>query len=415
MEPGEEAFFAERFSGSFLQRLGQEFFGNTAQYPIANVLLELLLKPPGSKLTEPDPYIILAAAGIQAYALTRWQFTGRPRRLLGNLIAPALYTLVEMGFEGLGFFQAPHHWAFWIYAFLIGLLQTPRPHAPRWLNSVLVVLESFVRASILLFMYVIFESYVVPEQTLSFQTFFLEDKSHVFIAWALALTGFSLGLANLIVETYLQTLRQVSAQLKTYSEWLLGPDLLLQSFRNPQALKVTRRERTILFMDIRGFTQWSEARAPEEVAALLEAYYHEAEAVLTRFATIKYKLTADEVMAVFADPFQAYLAALALREKIQACLTPYALGAGIGLECGLLIEGILGGARVKFYDVLGDTVNTAQRIESMAGPGEILVSERVAELVGVKFAAAERRELHVKGKTQPVIVYRVADQPPLTS
>ncbi len=400
-----DRFFEERFTGSFLQRFAQEFFGNTAQYPIANILLEILLKTSVS-FTEPDPYIILFAAGIQAYVLTRWQTTGRPRRFWGNLIAPAIYTAIEMGFEGFEFFQPPHHWAFWIYGVIIGLLQTLRPRMSLPLQSALIVFENIVRASILLLMYVIFESYVNPTQTITLQAFF-SDKSHVFITLALTLTGLSLGLANVSGEIYLRTLRQLSAQLRTYSEWLLGAELLSQSLRNPQALQITRRERSILFMDIRGFTQWSETRSPEEVTALLEGYYHIAESAFARFNPIKYKLTADEVMAVFADPRSAFNAAQVLRESVQNYLASMNLGAGIGLEYGLVIEGILGGAAVKFYDVLGDTVNTAQRIESMAGPGELLISERMAERLGLDCTPENRRELRVKGKSQPLTVYVV--------
>ena len=71
-----------------------------------------------------------------------------------------------------------------------------------------------------------------------------------------------------------------------------------------------RRERAVLFMDVRGFTRWSEAQPPEAVVDLLDRYYRAAESALARHATVKVKLSADEVMAVFGSARQAVAAAL---------------------------------------------------------------------------------------------------------
>lgn len=83
------------------------------------------------------------------------------------------------------------------------------------------------------------------------------------------------------------------------------------------------------------------------------------------------------------------------------------LGAGIGLHGGLVVEGLLGSANVKFYDVIGDTVNTAKRIESAARSGEILISEHVRNGTGQKLHLDSGREINVKGKEKPLIVYSV--------
>jgi len=400
-----ERVIEENIEGSFSTRFWIELFGNSAYFAIANILLELLIEGPAEYLRAPDLYTIIFSAAIQAYWLTR-QSTSRPHRLIGNLIAPALYSLIEGLLEGLRFFSALHHLAYWGFALTIGLLQELRFRLPS-LYTLLVVIESVVRTSILFFMYAIFETHANPEQTLSWNVFF-GDASHVFIGWSILLIGFSTGLANLTAERYLKNLRQMSAQLRTYAEWLLGRNLLSQIILSPDSLHITRRERTVLFMDIRGFTAWSESHQPEEVAALLNEYYRQSEAILTLYSPIKFKFSADEVMVVFPTAQAAVKAAIELRRQIHLLLGEKQLGAGIGLESGLVVEGLLGGTNVKFYDAIGDTVNTAKRIESTAQAGQVLISERVCEQV-TTVKPGTKREIQVKGKAQSITVYDLED------
>lgn len=388
-----------RLSGTPRTRFFLELFGNSAQFPIANILLEMLLESPRAYLFVPDLYAILLAGLTQAYFLSRWEATNRPRRFLGNLIGPALYTLIEIGLDGLGFFAAPHHLAYWAFALTIGGLQAARWRCANPVAPFVLVLENIVRASILFAMYVIFEILTDPTQSKSFATFF-NDPSHRFVALANLLLGLSLGLANLTGQRHLDLLKQTSEQLKTYSVWLLGRDLLGKLMDDPRALTLTRRERAVLFMDIRGFTRWCDPRAPEEIVALVNRYYSVAETLLNRHRTIKFKLSADEVMAVFPAPPDAIAAARELRSEIAVLLGEHGLGAGIGIHAGPLVEGLLGSG-VKFFDVIGDTVNTAKRIEGAAGAGEILISEAA---VGT-LATGERREILAKGKEAPVVAY----------
>lgn len=71
---------------------------------------------------------------------------------------------------------------------------------------------------------------------------------------------------------------------------------------------------------------------------------------------------------------------------------------------------MLGSAGVRFYDVIGDTVNTTKRIESAAQPGEVLISENVYKVIGQAVGAANKREISVKGKENPVMVYSLEDR-----
>jgi class 3 adenylate cyclase len=200
-------------------------------------------------------------------------------------------------------------------------------------------------------------------------------------------------------------LRMLSNRLKTYSEWLLGRNLLGQALANPETLGLMRRERTIVFADIRGFTRWSEDRSPEETVQLLNRYYAAIEGTLARHEAIKFKFSADETMVVFAGAAEAVAAARELRAMAGALLAAETLGLGIGLHTGPLVEGLLGSAEVKFYDVVGDTVNTAKRIESAAGPGEVLISDATRGALAGHLAIGPARAISAKGKEAPVTVY----------
>lgn len=396
----------KRIEGSPATRFLQEFFGNSAQFPIANILLELLLEGPWRYLGAPDAYALTLAAAVQAFFLSRWQGGPHPRRFLGNLLGPALYTGIEVAMEGLQFFASPNHLAYWAFAVAIGLLQSVRPRMPAPLRAPVQVAEDVVRAGILLAMYAIFESATSD----AFHTKgFFADRSHQFVALATLFLGLNLGLANLTARHYERLLRETAARLRTYSEWLLGRDLLEKSMHDPGSLALRRHQRTVLFMDIRGFTAWSESRSPEVVVEMLNRYYHAAETTLASAPVVKFKFSADEMMAVFADPAAALLVARGLRREIAGLLAGQGLGAGIALHSGPLVEGLLGSMGVRFYDVIGDTVNTAKRIESAAAGGEVLISSDTAAALGAGMHLGPKRLITVKGKEVPVAVYPLLD------
>ncbi|MBI4670046.1 MAG: adenylate/guanylate cyclase domain-containing protein [Chloroflexi bacterium] len=394
-----------RIAGKPSTRFWLELFGNSAQFSIANILFELFHEGV-EVMIHPDVYALVGASVAQAYFLSKPSFGSPLHRLVGNLIGPLIYTLVEVLVEGSSFFSSPNHIAYWVFALLIGLCQAYRALGHGLFGEIVLVLENMIRTSILFFMYALFEIYANSQQTTSLQTFF-DDRSHRFIATAVLLLGLGLGLANLTSERYLDLLRQTSVQLRTFSEWLLGRHLLARVIADPTALKLMRTQRVVLFMDIRKFTAWSEAQSPEAVVSLLSQYYQVAEAVLNQFPIIKSKLSADEVLVVFSSADDALAAAAKLREQICGLLAPMQLGVGIGVHAGPVVEGLLGSGDVKFYDVIGDTVNTAKRIESQARAGEVLISQTVHDLALAPLQPGAAQEISVKGKTEPLTVYAI--------
>src|SRR5581483_4398319 len=382
---------------SFQERFWSEFFGNSAHFPVANFLFEILVEGV-MYLRAPDLYILLLGSLVQSYWLTRWQTTAAPRRFWGNLIGVAVYSIIEVLWEGAEFFLNPNHLAYWFFSLGIGILQTLQTRLPRRFLAPLIVSESIFRTSILFVMYALFEFYANPAQTRSLNAFFA-DTSHQFIALVVLFVGLILGLAHWTLERYWHLLSEARVQLARYSEWLLGHDLLTHAMRDPTILEQARRERTVLFMDIRGFTAWSETQPPESVAKLLNQYYQLSENILSVYDTLKFKFSADEVMGIFPTPHIALRAVMALHAQRRECLMPFGLGVGIGIHTGVLVEGLVGSANVKFFDVVGDTVNTAKRIESAA----------TAPVIAP-------REISIKGKSSPLQVWSVQIDPasPLT-
>lgn len=378
-----------------------ELYSNSAHFPLANIFLELLLRGPAEYLFELDMYFLVAAALVQAVLVGRWEIRGATRPVLGNLIGPAVYSCAEIVFEGAEFLLHANHIAYWAFALAIGLLQWLQACSAR-LRPPLLLLEHVIRTCIVLVMYVILEFTIDDYSGLGA---FLNDAPHAFVAMVLPLLGVIVGLAHINSARYLQTLRQTTEQLRQYSEWLFGKELLQMAVSNPQSLSLTRHERAMVFMDIRGFTAWSEARAPEEVVELINGYYTACEPVWRDYQAIKVKLTADEVMLVFGGAAQAVDAAQALRSATLPLLASAGLAAGCGVHCGPVVEGLMGTEERRSYDLLGDSVNTAKRLCDAAAGGEILISQSVSQQLGSALPGMQERTLQVKGKQQPLVAY----------
>lgn len=173
-------------------------------------------------------------------------------------------------------------------------------------------------------------------------------------------------------------------------------------------------EVTVLFADARGFTAYAEGRPPQEVAAALNNMFEGCTETLLRHDAIVDKLMGDAVMAVFGAPIvrpdhpqQAVAAAVAIQQKAARMFPAGWEGAclRIGINSGAAFVGRVGSADVKDYTAVGDAVNVAQRLQTEAEPGEVLVSESVYQQVGGTYPGAERRVLTVKGRTEPVVAF----------
>jgi adenylate cyclase len=181
-----------------------------------------------------------------------------------------------------------------------------------------------------------------------------------------------------------------------------------------------KREVTVLFSDIRGFTALSETMPPSEMATLLTDYFTEmVECVFRNEGTLD-KFIGDAVMAQWGapigsegDPDKAMQAAIEMMSELGKLNKTWKkekrpqLEIGIGLNHGDAFAGNIGSERRLEYTVIGDTVNTASRLCSAAGPGEILISEDMKKALASKPKLKEMPPMELKNKTQPVKVYKV--------
>lgn len=391
---------------AFWRQTISELFRNSIHYPVIAILLLLFLDGRQYVFTV-DPYLLLAVALIQSVCLTWWRYRSAPARLAGNLVAPALYTLGTLFLQGVQPFDLPNHVAFWTFALCIGILQELGGIAGArwWLRWTANTGESLLRSSLPLAAYIVF----VTEQTagsLSIQHF-LTDDSNLFLTFLILFIGVVLSLNSNLSAHYARKLRETLRQFTIYSEWLLGPTILQQAMEDESRLHMSRVERTIMFMDIRNFTTWAEHRPPELVVSLLNRYYKLAERAAIQAHAIKFKFTGDEVMIVFAKPAEAVTTARALYSDIAALLQPKGLSSGIGIHTGMVAEGLLGSDRIKGYDVIGDTVNTAKRLEG-AADGDIIISEATFEALSTPISIRAAHTLQFKGKRTPLRAYSIA-------
>jgi adenylate cyclase len=176
----------------------------------------------------------------------------------------------------------------------------------------------------------------------------------------------------------------------------------------------TELEISMLFVDVRGSTTLAEGMRPSAFSRLMNQFYREATAALIKTNAYVDKFVGDEVTGLyfplFAGKNHAGAAIQAAQELVKVSIQigkhQQLLPIGIGVHTGLAYVGTVSGIEGSVQDVtaLGDNVNITARLASQAGAGEALISEVACAAAGVEFASAEKRQLQLKGKSEPVSV-----------
>jgi adenylate cyclase len=180
---------------------------------------------------------------------------------------------------------------------------------------------------------------------------------------------------------------------------------------------------SVLFADVKGFTALSERLSAREVQDLLNEYLHEMTDVIFRYNGTVDKYIGDGIMAVFGAPrlpdepidgehaARAVAAALEMQAAQQRLVSKWeaskAFSIRIGVNTGTAYTGFFGTRHRLEYTAIGDTVNTASRLEGQAEPGGVLIGEDTARLVGASFQLQEMGELALKGRQQRVRAFKV--------
>ena len=174
---------------------------------------------------------------------------------------------------------------------------------------------------------------------------------------------------------------------------------------------------TVAFIDICGFTAITEREAPDDVVKLLNSYFDIMVDKIIGHDGLVDKFIGDALMAVFRGEYhldRAIEAALAIRKTIADLSTSaegFSPKVSIGINSGEMVSGNIGSVALRRldYTVIGDIVNTAQRLEAAANPNQILITEQSYEKVRESFKCASVGSMQLKNKAEPVVVFEVLE------
>ncbi len=175
-------------------------------------------------------------------------------------------------------------------------------------------------------------------------------------------------------------------------------------------------EATVAFIDICSFTSISEKESPDTVVKMLNQYFDLMAKEIIAQNGIVDKFIGDCIMAVFKGPFhldRAVDACLAIKKKIdqQPAAHSFSPKVSIGINSGEMISGNIGSATLRRldYTVIGDTVNTAQRLQGVGGPNQVLITGTCFEKIKDSFNCNLIGGKTLKNKTGETILYEVLD------
>lgn len=203
----------------------------------------------------------------------------------------------------------------------------------------------------------------------------------------------------------------------------LSEDLVKNLTDNPDLVKLggDKKTATVFFADITGYTAFSEGKDPQYIIEVLNAFFSEAvELVINNNGYID-KFIGDCIMAAWGVPMKseeedavlAVTSALQIHNLVRSRDRTFFRGdasrlkIAVGMSSGPLVAGNIGSSRRMDYTVLGDTVNTAARLEGVANAEEIIITQSTRDLLGDRFKLEERKPVKVKGKEKPLVIFNV--------
>jgi adenylate cyclase len=205
-----------------------------------------------------------------------------------------------------------------------------------------------------------------------------------------------------------------NALARFFPPTVLGPVLQSRDFGLvPQDLDVA-----VLFSDISGFTKMSSTMAPRDVVAILNQYFPIMAGIVFKHEGTLEKYIGDALMAIWGAPTphdddadRALRAALDMRRALRVLNASLdePLDVHMGLNAGPVAFGNIGSSEYQQFAAIGDATNVASRVCSLAGNGEILISETLRSRLRGRYDLDELPPATVKGKDKPIVAYRVRD------
>ncbi|MCX7816804.1 MAG: adenylate/guanylate cyclase domain-containing protein [Syntrophales bacterium] len=233
----------------------------------------------------------------------------------------------------------------------------------------------------------------------------------------------------IVIYTFITVYRYVTEEMekkriRSAFQYYLTPAVINEILQDPSKLKLggDKKELTVMFSDVRGFTTISESLSPEDLVSLLNEYLSEMTRIVFKYDGLLDKYIGDAIMAVFGAPIdqhdhalRACKTALDMMEKLKALQDKWEqegrprLDIGIGINSGDMVVGNMG-SDIRFdYTVMGDNVNLASRLEGINKEygTHIVISEYTYERVKDHMFCRELDAVRVKGKKMPVKIYEL--------
>lgn len=340
--------------------------------------------------------------------------------------AAGLHDVFASPFSGAGRFSGAQFRASVADQVLAGRFITPAPRWATWMTTLVVAILAAVcwlsfriRAAVLLF-----AGLGLLLVTCSLGSF----VRGTWLSLTAPLVALLAGGAGGLTYQYFAEGREKRAVKRLFSRYL-SKDVYEQVLANPALAELggTRREMSVLFSDIRGFTAVTERGVPEELVAQLNEYFTRMVDVVFAHRGTLDKFVGDMVMALFGAPLDdpqhadhAVQAALAMVGELNRLNAKWVqegkpeLGIGIGINSGEMIAGNIGSEQIRSYTVIGDNVNLGARLESLNKDYKtsIIISEYTAKLLVGRYGLRSLGDVVVKGKSVPVSIYEVLPDPP---
>ena len=210
---------------------------------------------------------------------------------------------------------------------------------------------------------------------------------------------------------------QRMGRLKRYLSPQIAENVLKSEDEN--LFKSHRREITVVFLDLRGFTAFSDSAEPEEIMELLRTYHAEMGKLIFEFQGTLERFAGDGIMVFFNDPIpcenhteKAARMALEMRARAKGLRTGwlkkgYELDLGIGLAAGYATLGNIGFEGRMDYGAVGNVTNLASRLCDEAKGGQILTNQKTFSKIEELFEAEPLEELELKGFSRPVAAFNI--------
>lgn len=264
----------------------------------------------------------------------------------------------------------------------------------------------------------VFIGFVILYTGLVYEIF---KELHILLPYFYPLLALIIVYVASVIAQYLRERRERSRVTGIFGRYV-SKAVVQEILASKEEIRVggVRKDVTLMFVDIRGFTPLSEQMEPEDVINILNEYLDlGTRAVFTYEGTLD-KFIGDGIMSIFGAPIaqedhaeRAVKAALQMRqgsEELAKRLTErYGRGVsfGIGINSGPAVIGNIGSHDRLDYTAIGDTVNLAARLESNAKPGQILISKNTYERIKEKITVTSLESIKVKGKENLVEIYQI--------